>query len=96
MAKYGVWRFVTLSENDEVSRFEVVSTSGKSAKVLAVEQYGGGIMSMKKICNLNGYNFQKVTDALRAVCSPEDASRVVQLLDLCGLFDEPDSHAIED
>lgn len=88
MSTYGVWKFVKVDENDEVSRFEVVSTSGKSAKAIASTQ-AGEILNMKKVCDLNGFS-PVVGAALRPAIGDESTERVMQVFDLCGLFDEPD------
>lgn len=86
MAKYGVWKFVKVDANDVITRFEVVSTSGKSAKVIASAQ-GGAILSMKKVCDLNGFDPVVIGAGLQGHICAESAERIMQVLDLCGLFD---------
>lgn len=75
-----------ISEDNEVLRFEVVSTSGKAAKAWAAK-HCGEILRMEKVGGLHGYDQLTIRTALLTKYSAEDVERIIQLLTLCGVFD---------
>lgn len=86
MNNYGVWKCVNLINGDTVKNVEVVSTSGKAVKAM-VAANGCEVLKMDRVATMDYFQRNDMREALATKYSDADTSRIMQLMELVGMFD---------
>lgn len=86
MSCYGVWKCVNLTNGDTVKKVEVVATSGKAVKAMAAAN-GCEVLKMERVATMDYFHRNDMREALSTKYIDEDVTRVLQLMELVGMFD---------
>lgn len=86
MNNYGVWKCVNLINGDTVEKVEMVATSGKAVKAIVADR-GHEVLKMERVATMDYFHRNDMREALSTMYIDEDVTRVVQLMELVGMFD---------
>ena len=95
MSNYGVWKCVSLINGDTVEKVEVVSTSGKAVKAMAAAN-GFEVLKMERVATMDYFQRNNMREALTTKYSDVDTSRIMQVMELAGMFDMVDNESSDE